>query len=954
LANYSRDTYLINKLKHYVSVRFQQGVPLVDADWNEMEDIRKEELHSFLKSFVGSGVPQNNDGFAIIEKVAADNDFTIQGGIVDDPGRCYVDGWETIIDNNTDYKSQVLYNNNTLASQWNVDVLAPMSTPASGTRADTVYLDTWEREINAQEDADLINPAIGIETCVRLKREWVVRVAQGGTYPGSHPQEGHKYYTLATITRQGGIGAIIAADITDLRRIGLSISTEAPSIAPITAKDDKIGIAASDPQILLAVGDDDTGLHHQGEDELALFTGNIERMRLDKDGNVTVQGTDSGTHFNVMGDIAAGAGNMVQALDKGANAQFGYAVSIDGDYAIIGANQDDEAGSNAGAAYIYEKKTGGIWTETQKLLPPDIVANDQFARSVSISGDNAIVGAAYKNSSTGAAYIYERGDDGVWVQKPKLQSSDIAAGDQFGVSVSIDGDRAIIGAQNKNGNELFAGAAYIFQRDVSGNWNQQAKLEADVQAFRDRFGNAVGISGDYAVVGAYTKESGGFTVGAAYVFARDPGGNWIPDQTLLPESLTTDLQFGISVSISGDRIIVGFLDSDFGAYIFEKNVTWDRTVKLVGSDVTGGASQFASTVSISGDWASVGAYGIDGLGAVYFFKRTGNLTWTEEQKIQAQIKETNAFFGYSVGISGNYFIAGAMGQDNGDSNSGAAHFFQVDQSGTWIPSELKGNLKLNGEITFLPSDGQFINSVDKQFGIGFQQGTQYFRAPENFAFYKQGIHSALPLDSGDGGSAVMVIKDGSVGVGTIDPGADKLDVRGRCYSSGGWQTSDADYAEYFESQNGSAIPPGTSVSFAENGTIRKAKKGETPFGIISARPAIVANLSKEWPGKYMNDDFGEPIMEEYKEEIIVEIVVPKKEDEKTKAPTTQFVTKTRRKINPKYDETKKYIPRDKSERPEWNCVGLLGQLPLRKGQPTAPQWIKIKDISKSTELWLVK
>ena len=108
MGDFSRNTFNINKLKHYVGVRMQQGVPLVDADWNEQEDIRKHELRSFLKWFVGNGVPQGNDGFRIIGE-GLENDFTIKGGTEDQPGRCLVDGWDALIVGDVKYSTQKLH-----------------------------------------------------------------------------------------------------------------------------------------------------------------------------------------------------------------------------------------------------------------------------------------------------------------------------------------------------------------------------------------------------------------------------------------------------------------------------------------------------------------------------------------------------------------------------------------------------------------------------------------------------------------------------------------------------------------------------------------------------------------------------------------------------------------------------------------------------------------------------
>lgn len=229
MGNFSRDTF--DKLKHYVGVRLQQGVPLVDADWNEQEDIRKYELRAFLKWFVGNGVPKGNDGFRIqvipLEAIPAENDFWIKGGdgTPDGAGRCLVEGWDVMNENDIKYTKQPLYNNDALAGEWGVDPLPPLKPPKENEeeRTDTVYLDVWEREVDAEEDNEhLVNPKIGIETCVRLKREWVVRVEGAETPPD--PPSGHVYYPLATLNRVANKAAIEQEDITDLRTTSLNMA----------------------------------------------------------------------------------------------------------------------------------------------------------------------------------------------------------------------------------------------------------------------------------------------------------------------------------------------------------------------------------------------------------------------------------------------------------------------------------------------------------------------------------------------------------------------------------------------------------------------------------------------------------------------------------------------------------------------------------------------------------
>jgi hypothetical protein len=223
MGNFSRNTF--DASKHYVGVRIQQGVPLVDADWNEMEDVRRAELRNLVRWSVGDGIPMGNDGFRIVSGEPAPNDFIIMSGFDAQrgEGRCFVDGWEAVIETDVRYSGQALYQNDALAAKWQVDPLPPLeSPPAAGARTDLVYLDVWEREVDKDEDPALMDERIGVTTCVRTKREWVVRVA-GGVDTTSAPPPGHAFYPLASLARSQGGAAITPQQITDLRFTGLTL-----------------------------------------------------------------------------------------------------------------------------------------------------------------------------------------------------------------------------------------------------------------------------------------------------------------------------------------------------------------------------------------------------------------------------------------------------------------------------------------------------------------------------------------------------------------------------------------------------------------------------------------------------------------------------------------------------------------------------------------------------------
>jgi hypothetical protein len=167
--------------------------------------------------------------------------------------------------------------------------------------------------------------------------------------------------------------------------------------------------------------------------------------------------------------------------------------------------------------------------QVAKLQASDKSLGQHFARSVSISGDRVIVGAPDEGpnwSAMGAAYVFERGAGGKWNEVAKLQASDRLWGGHFGTSVSISGDWAIVGALNEDTFEPEAGAAYVFERNVGGTWSEVAKLRASDNGEWDEFGCAVSISSDRAIVGARRNHPSGVMAGAAYVFDRDAGGTW--------------------------------------------------------------------------------------------------------------------------------------------------------------------------------------------------------------------------------------------------------------------------------------------------------------------------------------------------------------------------------------------------------------------------------------------
>ncbi len=311
------------------------------------------------------------------------------------------------------------------------------------------------------------------------------------------------------------------------------------------------------------------------------------------------------------------------------------------------------------------------WPERDKLLAFDGTAGDEFGYSVSISGDYAIVGAFWDDDNgtdSGSAYIFAPNDvdPNNWDQVAKLTASDGVAGDLFGVSVSISGDYAVVGAYGDDDNGDYSGSAYIFYYNGT-NWSEQAKLLASDGAAGDYFGRSVSISGDYAVVGAYKDDANGTDSGSAYIFT--------------PNEVDPN--------------------------------NWDQVAKLTASDAAA-SDWFGGSVSISGDYAIVGAKGDDdnftNSGSTYIFapNEVDPNNWDQVAKLTASDGADIDYFSYSVSISDDYAIVGARYDDDSGSNSGSVYMFG---KGLCPISDLTGDCLVNFE-DFAIMAGQWLQGVE--------------------------------------------------------------------------------------------------------------------------------------------------------------------------------------------------------------------------------------------------
>jgi hypothetical protein len=368
------------------------------------------------------------------------------------------------------------------------------------------------------------------------------------------------------------------------------------------------------------------------------------------------------------------------ASDGADGDSFGSAVAVFGDTAIVGAAEADDNGPDSGSAYVF-MHAGGAWLESTQLLPADGVAGDLFGSSAALDGDTAIIGAReWANDGSGSAYVFTRTCT-VWTEEAKLFAPDGGPGDRFGVSVSLDGDTVLIGADSDVG---LAGSAYVFVR-TGGAWVQQAKLVASDGASQDHFGISVALDGNTAVIGAWLDDDHGNASGSAYVFTR-AGSVWTERAKLVPDDGEDFDKFGRYVALDGNTALIGaYEDDDRGfqagsVYVYTgSGSVWTVQAKLLAADGAIG-DNFGRSVALDGEIALIGAYAHDdtpaGPGAAYVFLREDGL-WTQQAKLLAADGADGDELGTNVALDGDTALVGADGDDDNGPGSGAAYVFRL-------------------------------------------------------------------------------------------------------------------------------------------------------------------------------------------------------------------------------------------------------------------------------------
>jgi hypothetical protein len=439
--------------------------------------------------------------------------------------------------------------------------------------------------------------------------------------------------------------------------------------------------------------------------DLALLAGEntFEIENTAEDGVTTVRYTLTITRASAAALVQSA---YVKASNTFSDDWFGYALALSGNTLAVGAPREDsvaigidgdqsnDSETDSGAVYVLTSDGAGLWSQQAYIKASNTNLGDWFGRAVALSGDTLAVGAPYEDSdamgiggdesddslsNAGAVYIFTRDAGGAWSQQAYIKASNSSEDDQFGYSVALFGDTLAVGVPDEDSaatgvdnnqaddSATRAGAVYLFTRDATGAWSQQAYIKASNTDEGDAFGFAVALSGDTLAVGAPYESSDGdpsennrSRAGAAYVFARI-GARWFEQQYVKASDIAPGPLFGYAIALSASTLAVG------------------------------APLESSNAVGIDGEQINRGA---PGSGAVYMFGRDGN-QWLQQAYVKASNSEESDHFGVRVSASSGTVAVAAQGEDsaatgvggNQDSNtgtdSGAAYVFARDGSGRW-------------------------------------------------------------------------------------------------------------------------------------------------------------------------------------------------------------------------------------------------------------------------------
>jgi hypothetical protein len=428
------------------------------------------------------------------------------------------------------------------------------------------------------------------------------------------------------------------------------------------------------------------------------------------------------------------------ALASGTEGPFAAsAVAVNGDTAVVGTYQTlpNRTSGTQGPVLVFIRE-GVNWTKQAPLTPGvNGFASQQFGSAVAVSGDTAIVGASHDIATRGlgAAYIFTRFQGTGWHQQARARAEDGAEGDNFGHSVAISGDIAVIGCRDDDiDGTVDQGSAYVFVRKANG-WSFQRKLVAPDGRRYDEFGQSVSTDGDTIVIGSDSASGQSYEQGAAYVFRR-MGSNWSYQGKLVANDGRRYDYFGRSVAVKGDTIVVGapldhrFHQAQGSAYVFTRSgLVWRQSAKLQAADGRG-YDYFGVSVAVHNQIIAVGASPFtfnerSHREAVYIFE-PGGTWWAQRQKLRAL--DNAAGFARTIAMDDQTLVAGANEELVDGQTRGSAYVFN-HVGRTWVPAAKLSPISLDSGVLLF---GNSVSVSGDRIAIG---ATSYAAASQPYGFF---------------------------------------------------------------------------------------------------------------------------------------------------------------------------------------------------------------------------
>lgn len=592
--------------------------------------------------------------------------------------------------------------------------------------------------VDSGTSSDVISLSVG-ETVINI----VVTAEDGAA---------NKTYTV-NVTRDQPL-----SDNADLSSLSLSVGSLSPDFsATVTSYSASVDFSTESIRVTPTLSDNNASVTVDGivtgsaeaSDDINLVEGgnSIILIVLAQDG-VTVK--NYSITVNRQSAASFAQQTYIKASNTGADDLFGFSVAYydntlavssigeDSNATGVNGNQTNNSIATAGAVYVFTRDDSGVWSQQAYLKASNPGSNDQFGVSLALYKDTLAVGARFEDSDStgvngsqlegsldsGAVYIYNRDENGIWSQQAYVKSfNDTNSVDHFGTSVTLGENTLAVGAwledssatgingDQDNNSASNSGAVYVYIRDDSNVWTEQAYIKASNSDEGDTFGAVVALSGDTLVVGAQGEASSATgingdqsdnsltNVGAVYVYVRDETGNWSQQAYLKASNAGDRDQFGRNLAFHGDTLAVGAVYEDSNAtgvdgdqtdnsidtsgaiYVFTRDGsgTWSQQAYIKASN-PGEDDSFGFSLSVSADKLAVGAYhegsnatGIDGdqsnddaeiSGAVYLFERDNLGVWSQRAYIKASNTDIDDHLGYDVALGNELLIVGAHSEDS--------------------------------------------------------------------------------------------------------------------------------------------------------------------------------------------------------------------------------------------------------------------------------------------------